>query len=239
MIKKESLRTDIYQLIKDENLKCIYEAIHVEGFYADHKRTNDIIKEETIASDIKISSNPEHDSLHVELFQGLFCKAIAYRPDNFGDDYELIFLSDNIDNPILKDFKRSAKSVTDFSPTERIITGYDTSKKEIVKWTMQITLEIPESYGFSELESAVYEVEIEPKNSGLTLVADILANSINYIFSSREKKDIGKPLNDRKSIINHPLIDQFYGLMGEEDQVWVNDRLYIHPNERNRIEKKA
>ena len=201
--KKESLRADIYKVIEDENLVCVYEAIHVEGFYAEHRRIDEIKNDSktNVKSDIKISGNPKHDSLHVELFQGLFCKAIAYCIDTFGKNYELIFLSDNIDNPVLKSFKESAEEVTNFSLTEKIVTGFDTKKQEIVRWTMKISSEIPKSYGFSDFETAIYEIEIEPKNSGLTLVADILANSINYIFNSREENYIGNPLNGSSRVL--------------------------------------
>jgi hypothetical protein len=89
---------------------------------------------------------------------------------------------------------------------------------------------------FSDFETAIYEIEIEPKNSGLTLVADILANSINYIFNSREKSDIGKPLNYKESIKTHFLINQFYGLMDEGEQAWISDIIYMHSKERERIE---
>ena len=222
--KKESLRADIYKVISDEKLMCIYEAIHAEGFYAEHRRIDDIkdTMKTGIKSDIKMSRNPKHGSLHAALFQGLFCKAIAYCIDTFPNDYDLIFLSDNIDKPILKSFRECAEEVTDFSPTEKTITGYDSKKQKGVKWKMKISSEIPESYGFSDFESATYEIEIEPKNSGLTLVADILANSINYIFRSREENDIGKPLNDIDSIANHPLVAQFYGLMSQGCSVLPN-----------------
>jgi len=238
--EKESLRANIYKIIEDENLVCVYEAIHVEGFYAEHRRI-DKIKDDSkadVKSDIKMSGNPKHDSLHVVLFQGLFGKAIEYCIDTFNKDYELIFLSDNIDNPVLKSFKESAEEVTDFSPTEEIVTGFDTKKHEVVKRTMKISSEIPESYGFSNLETAIYEIEIEPKNSGLTLVADILANSINHIFKSREKNDIGKPLNDKESIKSHPLINQFYGLMDEGEQACMSDTIYMHAKERERIKSE-
>ncbi|OUD14270.1 hypothetical protein [Thioflexithrix psekupsensis] len=239
--EKESLRSDVYGIIKDENLVCIHEAIHVEGFYAEHRRMDKIKNDSkaNVKSDIKISGNPKHNSLHVSLFQGLFCKSIAYCLDTFGQDYELVFLSDNIDNPVLKNFKETAENIIDFSPTEKKFTGYDTKKQEIVKRTMIISFEIPESYGFLEIQNTEYEIEIEPKNSGLTLLADVLANSINYLFTSRKKNDIGKPLNDEKSIKDHPLINQFYGLMKENELAWVSDIIYMHSKEKERNEQKT
>jgi hypothetical protein len=233
--KKESLRNEIYDFFQKENLTCVYEAIHVEGFYEEHKRVDDIKKDakKKRQSNIRFPNNPKLTSLHAELFQGLFLKSLAYCIDTFGNDYDLIILSDRVDKPILKRFKESAVEVTDFTPTEKMIKGYDIVKEEHVEWNMKISSEIPKSLGMEDFESAIYKIEIDEENSGLTLVSDILSNSINYIFKSREDNEIGKPLND----IEHPLINQFYGLMDANEQAWITDSLYMHPNEIKRIEE--
>lgn len=234
--KKEELRREVFEVICQNNLTCIYEAIHVEGFKAEHDRIQEIKNnaKKSTRSEVRISSNVKKDSLHEVLFQGLFAKAIAYGIDTFSNAYKLIVLIDRVDWPVYKSIKGSAKELTDFSQTEVKNTGWNPRSQQVVKGTIKIMMDIPNSYGMSDIENAVFELNMDEKNSPLMLGADILANSINYVFKSRNKEDIGKPLNDKSSVQTHQLIGQFYGFMDDADQAWTSDIIYMHPLERIR-----
>lgn len=234
--KKEELRREVFEVIEQSNLTCIYEAIHVEGFKAEHDRIQEIKNDakKSTRSGIRISSNVKKDSLHEVLFQGLFAKAIAHCIDTFSNVYKLIVLIDRLDGPVYKSIKGSANELTDFSPSETKVTGWDPRSQQVVKGSIKMMMNIPESYGMSDIENAVFELNMDEKNSPLMLGADILANSINYVFKSRVQEDIGKPLNNKSSVQAHQLFGQFYGLMDETDQAWTSDIIYMHPLERDR-----
>ena len=234
--KKEELRHEVFEAINHCNLTCIYEAIHVEGFKAEHDRIQkirDSVKEQK-RSEIKVNSTILKNSLHEVLFQGLFAKAIAYCIDAFGNTYRLVVLIDRTDRPVYKSIKNSAKELTDFSPSETKVTGWDPRSDQAVKGSIKIMMDIPESYGMSEIENAVFDLNMDDSNNPLILAADILANSINYVFKSRSQEDVGKALNDKSSIQTHQLFRQFYGLMDDEDSAWTSDVVYMHPLEHSK-----
>lgn len=235
--KKEDLRNEVFDAIKQNNLVCVYEAIHVEGFKAEHDRIisikNSHVKERR--SDIKVSNNIKSDSLHGILFQGLFAKAIAYCLDTFNSGYKLTILIDRVDRPVYQCIKNAAKELTDFSPSETKVTGWDPHSQQVVKGKIEVVMDIPASYGMSDIADTLFEMSMDESNSPLMLGADILANSINYVFKSRNQEDIGKPLNDKYSVHTHQLYQQFYGLWEDKDSAWTTDAIYMHPLECNRI----
>ena len=148
--KKEELRREVFEVIGQSNLTCIYEAIHVEGFKAAHDNEQEIKNDikKSIRSGIIISGNIKKDSLHKILFQGLFAKAIAFCLDTYSNAYKLIVLVDRIDRPVYKSIKESANELTDFTPSETKIKGWDASCQQPVKGSIKVTMNIPESYGY-------------------------------------------------------------------------------------------
>ncbi|MFH1236656.1 MAG: hypothetical protein V1685_07060, partial [Parcubacteria group bacterium] len=64
--EKEELRREVFEVIGQRDLTCIYEAIHVEGFKAEHDRIqeNENNAKKSTRSEIRISSNVKKDSLH-------------------------------------------------------------------------------------------------------------------------------------------------------------------------------
>lgn len=232
----ELLREEVFDILAEKNLTCMYEAIHVEGFKAEHELHKDLrrIGESNLKSGVKLSSNPNPPSLHESLFQGLFCKALAYFIDSLDENDELIVISDKVDKPIMKKFFKKANDVTDFSPREYKETAYDTKKGEVVRGTIHIKDNMLEQYKMYDIQSANFSVELDTPYDCLTLAADILANSINYIFKSRLDYQIGKPLHNDCSVNQHPLIKQFYGIIYEERMPWTSDTIYMHPRERKK-----
>ena len=240
--KMEELRTDIFEFIRNNKITCIYEAIHVEGFKEEYLRIIQLKNKakEAKKSNIKISNNLSPVLLHEELFQGLFSKSIAYFIDNFDKDKDILeILVDSVDFPILKKFKKKANEVTDFSPRTKKVTGWDTKDKKRVQGGIKTNTKFPDSYRIRDFEEIQYDINISPDY--LTLAADIIANSINYIFKNRASDDIGKPLNNRSSLKDHELFNFFCNLIDDEknEQAWMNDFMYMHPFERSRLKAKS
>jgi hypothetical protein len=236
--KMEVLRQDIFDLLKSSRLPCVYEAIHVEGLKKEHERRLSIkdIAEATRKSGIKMSKVVQPPLLHEELFQGLFSKSVGFFVDHYDRmKDQLIILVDTVDFPILKKFEMVADEVTDFSPTVTRVTGWDPSKKEVVRGEIKGSTSFPKSLDTDEIEEVDYQIEIAACH--MTMPADILANSINHIFKKRSPGEVGKPLHDRSSVQTHKLFDLFYGLKNDEDDklAWVTDIMYMHPLHELRI----
>lgn len=229
---KQALRTDVFQVLANYGVTCVYEAIHVEGFKAEHDRIEAIKNDASAArkSPVRISRNRSKESLHQELFQGLFAKAVAYCIDTYGQNYHLIILTDRLDRPIFAGLGKTAKELLNFEPSRKHVSAWDPDSREVVTGTITTTVEIPTSYGMDEIASASYEFQMDEQNSPLVLGADILANSINYIFRSRPAEDVGNPLNDRNAIGVHALFSQFYGFLENEEGVCFSDVVYSYPS---------
>lgn len=98
-----------------------------------------------------------------------------------------------------------------------------------LKGTITTTVQIPASYSMDEFEDASHQLQMDAANSPLVLGADVLANSINYIFKTRAPEHIGDPLNDRAAVHDHALSGLFYGFLEHGEGVWMSDAIYAYP----------
>ena len=107
--QQHELREDLYQYIKDKNISCIYEAIYVQGFFDcfdDFKKKLKSTKQ-SIRSNIKIPDQKIKELLHAALFEGVFCKALAYCINNgYNGKYKINVITDRIDQSIKKSSKK-------------------------------------------------------------------------------------------------------------------------------------
>jgi len=231
--EKQAIRAEVFGVLGRAGVACIYEAIHVEGFKTECDRIEtETIRESAKAvrrSSVKVSQNKSKESLHQHLFQGLFAKAIAYCADCCGRDFALTILTDRIDRAIFEGLGKSANELLDFKPSQKSISGFDPHTGQVIKGTITTTVQIPASYGMDEFKDASYQLQMDTANSPLVLGADILANSINYIFKTRAPEHIGDPLNDRAAVHDHALSGLFYGFLEHEEGVWMSDAIYAYP----------
>src|SRR5438552_4873289 len=84
--QQNALREETFALIRAHDIPCLYEAIHVAGFYHMFRQQKEVVgrAQQSRQSYIKLPGNlakalPE--SLHGTLFQGLYGKIVAFCAD--------------------------------------------------------------------------------------------------------------------------------------------------------------
>jgi len=237
--QKENLRRDVFAAIQQLRLPCFWYAIHVAGLHDWHKRQQEISKSaqemlrsarQDKAPRVKGGSpRSKPTSMHVELFSGLYAHLIAFLEERRRKDVDIEVRTDRVDYSILKNFVSAAKQLLSTDPVDKTVTGFDTVTRKLVEGRIRIATKIPPSM---HIHIAVRSLTIVPREDGLVLAADVLANSLNHLFTHRDASQRYTPLNTPAAISNHPLcmhLDSFRD-WGAGDL--VGDRLYRHPKAR-------
>lgn len=227
--EQESLRNEIFDYILQRKIICLFEAIHSEGFFQHFEFVKEIHNKAkaTRRSKVKISSNEKRELLHEQLFQGTFGKAIAMCQDNVGEVFHLAVITDQIDLSIKKKFEGAADELLNFGNKKiKIVTGFDPEKKEKVAGSITTTIENHKEI-LGDFSGINYSIECE--DSGLTLAADVLANSLNYHFINRSEKDLGAALSTKSALEGYPLEGVMYGLWESDELNYFSDAFFMHP----------
>jgi hypothetical protein len=240
--QKESLRKELFDEIKRSNLPCFWYAIHVAGLHAYHLKQRALLKEAKKKRSVlrgeaepRIKSGSARDepvSLHVEIFSGLYGHLIAFLEERDRKNVDIKILTDKVDSPIIKCFEKVASDLLDQDPLVSKFTGYDTIEKNVVHGAIRISVEWPKDLDFSPVVSSL-SIETVPEDEGLILAADVIANSLNYLFKNRSPEELYNPLNCKEAVVNHSLamhLDAFYD-WGSGDL--IGDGIYKHPKARS------
>ena len=213
------------------NVRWIYEAMYVEGFYSHAELVlsmRDKAKKNRRSS-VKLSGNEKKELLHSQLLLGAFGKAVAFCFDYVGNEVHVNVLTDQLDSPIVKAFKEDAKHLLSFGEKrERKATGFDTVTRKVV--TSTITTEITEGLNsLGDFSGVTFEISVS--DSPLTIIADIIANSVNHHLTSLQAQSPGCQLNSIEAIAGHPLESLVYGVTGQEsDAPQVADTIFQYPS---------
>lgn len=231
--QQENLRGNIFEYILKNQIPCIYEAIHVEGFFQQFQFTASLIKQakDQHLSKIKIPGNERKELLHIELFQGAFGKAIAFCMDFIGNRFLVSVITDQIDEGVKKKFNATASELIN-SGEDSIheFKGYDPDKKKVIRGrNMEFKIDNAKKV-LGDFSGIKFSIDVE--DSALTLASDVIANSINHHFKQRIKNGIGSHLNTKKAISGHPLESLFYGLWESSEINYFPDAIFMHPKQK-------
>lgn len=225
-----SLRDEIFAYLASMNARWVYEAMYVEGFYSYEQFVSSIQDKakESRRSSIKLSGNEKKYLLHSQLLLGAFGKAVAFCLDYVGNEVHLNVLTDQLDAPIVKAFNENAKHLLEFGEKrEHKVTGFDTVTQKVV--TGSISTEITKGLdSLGDFSGVTFEISVS--DSPLTIIADIIANSVNHHLSSLQVKSTGCHLNSLEAIAGHPLASLVYGITGQESDIpQVADTIFQYP----------
>ncbi|MFB9080171.1 hypothetical protein ACFFLS_12245 [Flavobacterium procerum] len=221
---QETLRNEVFECLKKNEVSCVFEAISVQGFNINFENTNEIRQEQInhLIDKFSFSKNSNAIRLHSELFQGLFGKAIAYYIDKYGDEnINLKVITDNIDNPLKIEFEQKANELIKPFPEIAKIKAYDKTKKEPIVKDLEFKSKELQADNISKTK---FELIVD--DNEFTLIADILANSLLYYIRQEVEKNHNINLNSLDAIKNHPLSNSFYGLSDESNINIVSDIIY-------------
>jgi len=221
-----SLRCEIFKYIKINCLYCVYEAISVEGFISFYKDLNqrfEQIKGENI-SPTKTPDIKFKECLHFLLFQGIFADVSACLYDNAGDKFILTVISDNIDKGVLKQFEKKADELLSFDKSIKDTwKRFNHDSKQIEEYTLSFTVDDLDNF---LVDLSGIKFSIKKEDSGLTLAADVLANSINHHLSTRYNEIIETGLKTIDAMKGYYLNENIYGLSDSDEIPSYSDILY-------------
>ncbi len=224
---QENLRKEVFECLQNENISCVYEAISVKGYNRQFVNLTDIKNKQTeeLADKLTFSKNVEKDRLHSELFQGLFGKAIAYYLDKIGDEIDIQIITDNIEDSLKKEFEVKAKELINPLDTPIKIKAFDKEKKQPIEKIM--------TFNSEQLNDNISETNfnIVVEDNELTLIADILANTVSHYLKKAVSNNPNIVLNSKEAIQDHPLFTSFYGLSTDTVFNVVSDKIYGRSDE--------
>jgi len=229
---QEALRNEIFTYLSSVNARWVYEAMYVEGLYSYAQLVSSIRDKakENRHSSVKVSGNEKKDLLHSELLLGAFGKAVAFCCDYVGEEAHLNVITDQLDSPIIKAFRKDADRLLNVgNKKEYEVTGFDIDTQNVVRGS--ISTEVIEGHDvLGDFSGISYKIEVS--DSPLTLVADIIANSIHHHLSSLQANNPGCQLNTLDAISGHPLSELVYGVTGQEiDTLQIADTIFRYPSD--------
>lgn len=231
------LRDDVFSAIKELNLPCFWYGIHVAGLHDWYKTQRATIAAAKARAEAERESPPRikrgsprdtPPSLHVELFVGLYGHLVAFLLERDCKQTDVEVRTDRVDSPVVQEFEEVAKRLLSDDPELTAVSGWDTVTKKVVKGTLEVRLNVPETLVVSPVVRSV-SINTTLLEDGYVLAADVLANSLNYLFKNRPPEEIYGPLNAPDVIIRHPLVDHLAAFNDWGAGDLIGDRLYRHP----------
>lgn len=192
-ISQGKLREEVFFAFKRTKLQWFYKGIYAEGFHQsefDEKRGGFENRKEL---------------LHSQLFKAMFIQSLSMAESINKNDLHLIIKTDNIDESILKKFKIEAELVCDMlleKEKEIFKNVRDEDTGVVVKNKAVISTK---TSGLPKFKDIKFDIICE--SSSLTIVADILANSVNYYLRENQKQEVGVFINNKVAIAGHPLAE--------------------------------
>lgn len=236
--KQQALRDELYAATRQSGLPCFWYAMHVEGFHKYHVDLQAMLQQH--AAGLKAargdaeprvkrgSPRIEIPSMHVALFSGLYSHLVAFLLERKQSKVDVEVRTDQVDNPIVKQFEQVADQLLNDDPEVIKATGFDTVAKKIVKGSITTSVHWPDDLKLPPVVQGL-SIKTVPDSDGLVLAADVLANSLNYLFKSRDVAERYRPLNRLEAIASHPLAEQLdaFAYWGSDDL--LGDGIYRHP----------
>ncbi len=243
---QEEVRNEIFAAIKKFGLPCFWYAIHVAGLHAYYVNTSALFKQikdnvisarDEAAPRIKRGSPRENPlSMHIELFTGLYSRLVAFLSEQGQQGVDVMIMTDHVDTPIVEQFTIVAKELLDNDPCISTFTGFDTVEKKVVTGSITNNVKWPPELDFSPVVSSLsITTTTMPDSDGLTLAADVLANSLLYLFRNRHPDSLYGPLNCREAVASHPLFDRLDTFENWGAGDCVGDGIYKHPKTHPRV----
>ncbi len=232
------LREDVYAAIGKHRLPCFWYAVHVAGFhdsYTSRKAgVEEIIREHrALAGEPRVKRGSPRDnppSLHVALFSGLYAHVVAFLAERGRTMVDIEVRSDQIDKPVMEEFRAEALRLLSDDPLVKQGTGFDTVEKKVVHGEIRVEVKLPADL---DLDIVVQRLTIRPLGipDPFVIAADVLANSLNHHFSRRDEGERYGPLNTPEAVAGHPLgrhLDAFEQWAPDP----LGDAIWAHPKAR-------
>ncbi|MCT9811351.1 hypothetical protein N0K08_11945 [Acidovorax sp. Be4] len=212
-----NLRDEIFHFMERYKFRWFYQAVYAEGFH------------QSEFSKGRGGDENGNESLHVKLFQHMFIMGLSMANLIGIKKINLTVKTDRIDKGILKIFKQVGVE------TLGIILGRDRDIFRYVpddepgKFKKEHAILSIKSDGMPIFEEIQFDIECE--YSSLTIMADILANSVHHYLNKAQKSNLGIFLNNKEVLKEHPVIHLAIASKNEEHIPPMLDIIYRRTKE--------
>lgn len=235
---QDSIRQIVHKFILDHEIPVIFEGIYAQGFNESVSRrealrvsAKELVEEQ---SDIKINSRELKESLHVDLFEGLFVKGVEYYENNHGDE-PFIIITDPVDEPIKASFVSSIRNLINLGEPKIYTTkAFRPSTKTPISSNTKISSSQNYYKPNVDMENVCLRIESKVHALGPDVVASSLEYHVRQINQNRLTSGgtlVG--LNGRDAVSGHPLEGCFKCI----DNNNFTDKEYDHPGANEGVKK--
>lgn len=236
--QQRQIRNELFAEIRRTQFPCFWYAIHVAGLHAHHSCKTALLKQSVEAlrlarggNDPRIKQGSAREapaSMHVELFSGLYSHLVAFLVERGQESVDIEIRTDQVDTPIMKRFEEVASDLLNNDPRVSTTSGFDTVEKKVVRGSVTSSVQWPQEFDFSPVVNSL-SIGTVPHTDGLVLAADVLANSLNYLFKNRAPDTLYSSLNCKDAVVNHPLAEHLDAFMNWGSGDLIGDGIYKHP----------
>jgi hypothetical protein len=229
--ESDALRKEVFQLIKDQKLNCVYSATAVEGFHASFQQLKTAEASAVAAKPAHIvDNNPrlKPDRLHADLFQDAFGVVTAWCEEKYGEKVETTVhvRTDPVDARILHEFRAAAAELTGAAlGWTQQLKFYDKLAKKPL--TTEISTKFEGAGAYGPASHIKYTVQVD--SVAFTLLADVVANSLFDHIRKRFAAGGITDLNGTAAVEGHDLAGFIYGLNMAAGVPRLSDVVHRHP----------
>jgi hypothetical protein len=192
---QSELRKEVYNLLIKNKINWSYQAIYTNGFYNENYKKSGYR-----------SLKSHHHSMHIELLFGISIQSLNYAEVTKNKTIKI--LSDQLDENIIKGlYKRYGEFFNIYSskPTKISKFNYETKKVEFLNLEIKINATQDEKKWLGN-----FSCDLTCDDNELTLIADVLSNSVLFHLENKITNNVGIKLNSPTHFEDHPLFNNLY-----------------------------
>ena len=215
--KNQDIKKEILNFLKNtEELLLIYEAMYPLGFYKYEKSTQEILsKHKPTNPRVKVSGNQSQKRIYTELLKGIILRLDEVcRIENSTD---IRMISDRLDKGLLNEALNTLYYLQQKVHVQGV-GGFDTMTKRVVHGSIESSIE-----GFDTTVRYISDILTETTQSPLTIVADIVSNTLYRHLKFVVEKENSTRLHSNSAIDGFILKEKIAFI----DDCYLMDTLYV------------
>jgi hypothetical protein len=200
--KNLEVRDSLLEFLRNRNeWLLVYEAIYPLGLYKSNESIQQLLaKTKPNNTSVKVAKNERCLRIYTELLKGVVIKLDAVCQTEESSD--LLMISDRLDEGI----HREALQLLDHLKQKvhvKKISGFDTVTKKVVHSTLKSSIQ-----GFDATVRYVTDIRTETAPSNLTIVADIVTNTLYRHLKSVVKENPNIRLHSNAAVKGFQLLNR-------------------------------
>ena len=209
--KQSEFRNLVFSVAKKLKIQWFFSAIYAQGFH------------ESEFTDGRGYKN-KNNLLHTTLFRNMLIKSLSMTYSIGIKDINLNVVTDTIDRGVMKKFEITANEIKRLFLGEEksiFVKQWNPDSKKVKKTIIHSSISSENMPKYNKLN-----VEISCEESILTIIADVLVNSVRYYLSQNRSKNLENDLNSELAIQGHPLLELVFAPKDSDEFFPLQDILY-------------